>query len=64
MRLLLIFLATLAALVMSSCDNSQTAVDKATDEGILIMGNTSEPKGLDPHIVSGVLENNVIRALV
>ena len=48
---------------MNSCDNSQTAVDKATDEGILIMGNTSEPKGLDPHIVSGVLENNVIRAL-
>jgi len=27
------------------------------------MGNTAEPKGLDPHIVSGVLESNVIRAL-
>ena len=63
MRQFLIFLATSTALVMSGCDSSQTAVDKATDEGILIMGNTSEPKGLDPHIVSGVLENNVIRAL-
>ena len=27
------------------------------------MGNTAEPKGLDPHIVSGVLESNIIRAL-
>ena len=27
------------------------------------MGNSGEPKGLDPHIVSGVLESNVIRSL-
>ena len=27
------------------------------------MGNTAEPRGLDPHIVSGVLENNIIRGL-
>ena len=32
-------------------------------DGILIMGNSGEPKGLDPHIVSGVLESNVIRSL-
>ncbi len=41
----------------------ETEVEKATSEGILIMGNSSEPKGIDPHIVSGVLENNVIRSL-
>ena len=35
-------------------------VDRATREGILIMGNAAEPKGLDPHIVSGVLESNII----
>jgi oligopeptide transport system substrate-binding protein len=38
-------------------------VEEASKDGILIMGNTAEPKGLDPHIVSGVLESNVIRAL-
>ena len=27
------------------------------------MGNAAEPRGLDPHIVSGVLENNIIRGL-
>ena len=27
------------------------------------MGNSGEPKGLDPHIVSGVLESNIIRSL-
>ena len=27
------------------------------------MGNTAEPRGLDPHIVSGVLANNIIRGL-
>lgn len=38
-------------------------MEVASREGILIMGNTGEPKGLDPHIVSGVLESNVIRSL-
>ena len=47
---------------MNSC-SERTAVEQATEEGILIIGNTSEPKGLDPHIVSGVLESNGIRAL-
>jgi len=55
-------LALGTAVLFSGCDD-ETAVDKATKEGILIMGNTSEPKGLDPHVVSGVLENNIIRSL-
>ena len=48
--------------LFAGCE-SETAVDKATREGILLMGNTAEPKGLDPHIVSGVLENNIISSL-
>ena len=35
----------------------------ANEENILIVGNSGEPKGLDPHLVSGVLESNIIRAL-
>ena len=38
-------------------------MDDASRKGILIMGNSGEPKGLDPHIVSGVLESNIIRSL-
>ena len=51
------------ALFACACGEGETAVDRATRDGVLIMGNTAEPKGLDPHIVSGVLENNIIRAL-
>jgi oligopeptide transport system substrate-binding protein len=47
---------------MFSCGET-SSVDEASREGILIMGNSGEPKGLDPHIVSGVLESNVIRSL-
>ena len=56
------FLTLSAGLLLVSCD-SRTAVEIATEEGILIMGNSNEPKGLDPHVVSGVLESNIIRAL-
>jgi oligopeptide transport system substrate-binding protein len=38
-------------------------VQIANEENILIVGNSGEPKGLDPHLVSGVLESNIIRAL-
>ena len=47
---------------MFSCGET-SSVDDASRDGILIMGNSGEPKGLDPHIVSGVLESNVIRSL-
>ncbi len=63
MRLITILGLLIAALLTGACKQGETAVDRATREGILIMGNTSEPKGLDPHIVSGVLESNIIRAL-
>jgi oligopeptide transport system substrate-binding protein len=54
-----------AFLCLAGCGGreEETEVAKATREGILIMGNSAEPKGLDPHTVSGVLENNIISAL-
>lgn len=50
------------ALGWASC-GGETAVEKANRDGILIIGNSSEPKSLDPHIVSGVLENTIIRSM-
>ena len=32
-------------------------------DGVLHYGNGTEPQGLDPHVVTGVPENHIIRAL-
>lgn len=49
-------------LLLGGCQK-ESQVDRATREGILLVGNSNEPKGLDPHIVSGVIESNILRAL-
>ena len=49
-------------LLLASCQK-ESQVDRATREGILLLGNANEPKGLDPHIVTGVPEANILRAL-
>lgn len=49
-------------LFLTACDG-RSDVERANEAGILIVGNSNEPKGLDPHLVSGVLESNIIRAL-
>ncbi len=54
----------LAALCLSlaSCQK-ESQVDKATREGILLVGNVNEPKSLDPQVCTGVIEANLTRAL-
>lgn len=49
-------------LALIGCD-TRSDIERANEEKILIIGNSNEPKGLDPHLVSGVLESNIIRAL-
>ncbi len=53
----LLFLA-----LISSCNPLQQA-QEAANQNILILGNSSEPKALDPHLVSGVLENNLLSSM-
>ena len=62
MRLASLLFSLLMAVLLSACEN-ETIVERANREGILIIGNSNEPKGLDPHLVSGVLESNILRAL-
>jgi oligopeptide transport system substrate-binding protein len=57
----LITILTLCLPLLSCQKESQ--VDKATREGILIIGNSADPKSLDLQVVSGVIESNVMRAL-
>jgi oligopeptide transport system substrate-binding protein len=42
----------------------ETPVEKANREKILLIGNASDPKSLDPHLVTGVIEHNIIRSLL
>jgi oligopeptide transport system substrate-binding protein len=62
MRHLTSILALICAIGATAC-RQETQVERATRNGILILGNSNEPKGLGPHSVSGVLESNLMRAL-
>ncbi len=59
-RLPLILLS--ACLLLASCQK-ESQVDKATREGILLIGNSADPKSFDPQVVTGVIESNLNRAL-
>lgn len=56
----------MSALLLAGCGKAQrqTAADRAAQEGILLLGNGTEPKGLDPHTVTGVSEHNLISSLL
>jgi len=48
--------------IMVSC-NEESPDTSYTKKKILVIGNSNEPKGLDPQIVTGVIESNIIRAI-
>lgn len=58
-RLFLIFTCSLSLI---SCQK-ESQVDQATRDGILLVGNSADPKSLDLQVVSGVLESNILRSL-
>ena len=51
-------------LILQGCDLGPTNVDSGTANQVLHLGNGTEPQDLDPHIVTGVTENNIITALL
>ena len=57
-----IFPLLAAVLTLISCER-RSDIEIANEQNILIVGNSIEPKGLDPHLVSGVAESNIIRSL-
>ncbi|MEM7383621.1 MAG: peptide ABC transporter substrate-binding protein, partial [Verrucomicrobiota bacterium] len=52
-----------ALMVSSGCGDRERRVDKASREKILLLANGTEPKSIDPHIVSGVPEHHLLMAL-
>ncbi len=60
----LVILAAFSILLNSGCGKKEKPSLKAAREGIFLFNNGTEPKGLDPHIVTGVPENHIISALI
>lgn len=54
----------LSALLLTSCARRETRVQHGDLNQELHFGNGSEPKDLDPHVVTGVTEHNIIVALL
>ncbi|MBT3192755.1 MAG: peptide ABC transporter substrate-binding protein [Verrucomicrobia bacterium] len=54
----------LSALLFAGCAKRETRVEQGDRDQVLHLGNGSEPKDLDPHLVTGVTEHNIISALL
>ncbi len=47
----------------TGCRRTETAVERGNHDQILHLGNGAEPADLDPDVITGTKENNIIRAL-
>ncbi len=56
-------LPILVLALLAGCGRHRTPVEKANAEGILLLGNGSDPKDLDPQITVGLVEFDVLTAL-
>ncbi len=54
----------LTVLALLGCGPGLPDADQGVEEGILLLGNGSEPRTLDPHIATGTVENRVISSLM
>ena len=55
-------LASIGVCLLAGCEK-ETMVDKANREGIMLVGNSAEPKALDSQLVSGVPESKILTSL-
>lgn len=58
-RLVIVFCALLAC----ACNSNSAPVDRALENGMLIVANGAEPTTLDPHLTVGQPEANIMSAL-
>ena len=59
----LFFLLLLTLPFQTSCTKRITPVAKANKEQILLLGNSTEPESLDPHLTTGLPEYKILIAL-
>ena len=51
------------AFLVTSCGQGESNVESGNRLGIAHIGNGAEPQGMDPHVVTGVPESNIINAI-
>ncbi|NDV62470.1 peptide ABC transporter substrate-binding protein [Puniceicoccales bacterium CK1056] len=54
----------LGLLSVAGCGKREDAVIASSRDGILLFNNGAEPRDLDPHVVTGMPENRVIKSLL
>ena len=64
MRSLFFILVPISLGLLSiSCSSPESNVVSGNQQGYLHYGNGAEPQGLAPHVVTGVPENHIVRAI-
>ena len=65
LALVLAFAAVAAALAVGGCSGPHklTRVEQGNRDGILYLGNASEPRELDPHLTTGIPEFTILHAI-
>ena len=58
-----LLLASMALLAGCSRPKTLTPVEQGNRDGVLHLGNGAEPRELDPQVVTGIPESNIVRAL-
>lgn len=58
------YLTLAFCILLAACSGGESNVERGNREKILYFGNGTEPQDLDPHIVTGVPEHNIIDALL
>jgi oligopeptide transport system substrate-binding protein len=51
------------AFIFAGCAKRQTAIETATRENVLLVGNGGDPPDLDPHLITGIPESNIVLSL-
>ncbi|MGY8816107.1 MAG: peptide ABC transporter substrate-binding protein, partial [Gammaproteobacteria bacterium] len=59
-----LFIISILLFIFGCSSESEVSPPDSIDAQILHLGNGTEPQGLDPHVVTGVTEHNVIMSLL
>lgn len=57
-------IAAFCSIILFAGCQEKSSLDKATEDGILIVGNNSEPQSFDPHIATSVADMHIINAVM
>lgn len=59
-----VFIASLLSLIPLTACRDERSIDEAARNGMLIVGNNSEPQSFDPHIATSVADMHIINAVM